>query len=204
MTCRIIVADDHPLFREALARTVQRVLPDARVEEAGSLAQVLALADAGEAPDTLILDLRFPGLSDVQCLARLRRQLSRTTLIIVSMVDDPGVVEQVMATGVDGFIGKSIAADELGATILAIRDGEVLVRYAPSGLLPNLGGEYAAEQLTQRQQDVLRLIALGKTNKEIAKALAISPFTVRIHVSSLLKALGVSSRTAAAVKYTGN
>ncbi|MCX2887806.1 response regulator transcription factor [Pseudomonas sp. DCB_BI] len=204
MTCRIIVADDHPLFREALARTVQRVLPDARVEEAGSLAQVLALADAGEAPDTLILDLRFPGLSDVQCLARLRRQLSRTTLIIVSMVDDPGVVEQVMATGVDGFIGKSIAADELGATILAIRDGEVLVRYAPSGLLPNLGGEYAAELLTQRQQDVLRLIALGKTNKEIAKALAISPFTVRIHVSSLLKALGVSSRTAAAVKYTGN
>ncbi|PYB73644.1 DNA-binding response regulator [Pseudomonas sp. LB-090624] len=204
MTCRIIVADDHPLFREALARTVQRVLPDARVEEAGSLAQVLALADAGEAPDTLILDLRFPGLSDVQCLARLRRQLSRTTLIIVSMVDDPGVVEQVMATGVDGFIGKSIDADELGATILAIRDGEVLVRYAPSGLLPNLGGQYAAEQLTQRQQDVLRLIALGKTNKEIAKALDISPFTVRIHVSSLLKALGVSSRTAAAVKYTGN
>lgn len=120
------------------------------------------------------------------------------------MVDDPAIVEQVMATGVEGFIGKSIAADEIGAAILAIRNGEVLVRYAPSGLLPNLGGECAVEQLTHRQQEVLRLIAQGKTNKEIAKALNISPFTVRIHVSSLLKLLGVSSRTAAAVKYTGS
>ncbi|CAI3802906.1 putative transcriptional regulatory protein NarL [Pseudomonas sp. MM221] len=203
MTCRIIVADDHPLFREALARTVRRVVAGACIEEAGNLDEVMAVADAGEVPDTLILDLRFPGLVDIQCLARLRRQFRRTTLIIISMVDDPAIVEQVMATGVDGFIGKSIAADEIGEAILAVRNGEVLVRYAPSGLLPNLG-EGAVEQLTHRQQEVLRLIAQGKTNKEIAKALDISPFTVRIHVSSLLKALGVSSRTAAAVKYTGS
>ncbi|WP_043201295.1 LuxR C-terminal-related transcriptional regulator [Pseudomonas putida] len=204
MTCRIIVADDHPLFREALARTVKRVVAAACIEEAGNLDEVMALGDCGEVPDTLILDLRFPGLVDIQCLARLRQQFRRTTLIIVSMVDDPAIVEQVMATGVDGFIGKSIAADEIGAAILAIRNGEVLVRYAPSGLLPNLAGDCAVEQLTHRQQEVLRLIAQGKTNKEIAKALDISPFTVRIHVSSLLKVLGVSSRTAAAVKYTGS
>ncbi|GLO25232.1 DNA-binding response regulator [Pseudomonas putida] len=204
VTCRIIVADDHPLFREALARTVKRVVAGACIEEAGNLDEVMALADGGEVPDTLILDLRFPGLVDIQCLARLRQQFRRTTLIIVSMVDDPAIVEQVMATGVEGFIGKSIAADEIGAAILAIRNGEVLVRYAPSGLLPNLGGECAVEHLTHRQQEVLRLIAQGKTNKEIAKALNISPFTVRIHVSSLLKLLGVSSRTAAAVKYTGS
>ncbi|MFF7061430.1 LuxR C-terminal-related transcriptional regulator [Pseudomonas sp. NPDC008258] len=208
MTCRIIVADDHPLFREALSRTVQRVVPGARVEEAGCLDEVLLLASTGEAADTLILDLRFPGLVDIPCLARLRQQLPRTTLIIVSMVDDPAIVEQVMQAGVDGFVGKSIAAEEMGAAILAIRNGEVLVRYAPSGFLPNRGGgpggECAVEQLTQRQHDVLRLIAQGKTNKEIARALDISPFTVRIHVSSLLKALGVSSRTAAAVKYTGS
>ncbi|MBK4989418.1 LuxR C-terminal-related transcriptional regulator [Pseudomonas sp. S36] len=204
MKCRIIVADDHPLFREAMVRTVQRVLPGACVEEAGRLDEVIALAVVGDVPDTLILDLRFPGLADIASLAQLRRQWQRTTLIIVSMVDDPVIIEQVMATGVDGFIGKSLGADEIGAAILAIRQGDVLVRYLPSGLLPSLDAEQGVEQLTQRQQEVLQLIAQGKTNKEIAKELDISPFTVRIHVSSLLKALNVSSRTAAAVKYTGS
>ncbi|MFJ4347687.1 LuxR C-terminal-related transcriptional regulator [Pseudomonas sp. NPDC089401] len=203
MTCRIIVADDHPLFREAMVRTVQRILPQAQLEEAADLQQVLARVSVGEVPDTLILDLRFPGLDCIERLAELRQQLRRTTLIIVSMVDDPALVEQVMASGVDGFLGKSIAPDEIGAAILAIREGHVLVRYLPSGLLPSLGGDSELEQLTQRQHEVLRLIAQGKTNKEIAKALDISPFTVRIHVSSLLKALNVTSRTAAAVKYSG-
>jgi len=203
VTCRIIVADDHPLFREAMARTVQRVLPDALLEEAGDLQQVLELASQGEAPDTLILDLRFPGLTGIDRLVDLRQQLRSTTLIVVSMVDEPSLIDLVMASGVDGFIGKSIAPDEIGAAILAIREGEVLVKYAPSGLLPNLGSDTELEHLTHRQHEVLRLIAQGKTNKEIARALDISPFTVRIHVSSLLKALNVTSRTAAAVKYTG-
>ncbi|MBH3409342.1 LuxR C-terminal-related transcriptional regulator [Pseudomonas putida] len=203
MTCRIIVADDHPLFREAMVRTVQRVLPHAQLEEAGDLQQVLALARQGEVPDTLILDLRFPGLDCIERLTELRQLLRRTTLIIVSMVDEPALIEHVMASGVDGVIGKSVAPDELGAAILAIRDGEVLVKYSPSGLLPNLGSANELEQLTHRQHEVLRLIAQGKTNKEIARALDISPFTVRIHVSSLLKALNVTSRTAAAVKYSG-
>ncbi|MCE0915762.1 MULTISPECIES: LuxR C-terminal-related transcriptional regulator [unclassified Pseudomonas] len=204
MSCRIIVADDHPLFREAMVNTVRRILPEARLEEAGSLADVLRLATLGTTPDTLILDLRFPGLTCIGRLAELRRQLPRTTLIVVSMVDDPEVICEVMAAGVDGFIGKSVSPAEIGTAILAIRAGEVVVNYLPSGLLPQLGASSELEQLTHRQQDVLRLIAQGKTNKEIARALDISPFTVRIHVSSLLKTLNVPTRTAAAVKYSGN
>ena len=198
MTGRIIIADDHPMFREGMARTVQRLLPDAMVQEAGDLATVNALLrEAGEV-DTLILDLRFPGLTCISQLAELRQQLRRTTLIVVSMVDDAALIEQVMALGMDGFIGKNIAPDEIGQALLAIRDGEVLVKFAPSGLLP-----LDTHTLTTRQQEVLRLIAQGKTNKEIAKALDISPFTVRIHVSSLLRTLDVPSRAAAAVKYSG-
>ncbi|ETK24795.1 response regulator transcription factor [Pseudomonas sp. FH1] len=198
MTGRIIIADDHPMFREAMLRTVQRLLPDAAVQEAGDLDGVLALIREGGEVDTLILDLRFPGLTCMSQLVDLRQQLRRTTLIVVSMVDDPALIDQVMALGADGFIGKNIAPDEIGQALLAIREGEVLVKFAPSGLLP-----LDTHTLTARQQDVLRLIAQGKTNKEIAKALDISPFTVRIHVSSLLRTLDVPSRAAAAVKYSG-
>lgn len=199
MTCRIIIADDHPMFREGMLRTVQRLLPEATVEQAGDLETVLELLKTGPEIDTLILDLRFPGLTGMHQLAELRQQLRRTTLIIVSMVDDPGLIEQVMQIGVDGFIGKNIAPDDIGQALLAIRQGEVLVKFEPSGLLP-----LDTNGLTARQREVLRLIAQGKTNKEIAKALDISPFTVRIHVSSLLRSLNVPSRAAAAVKYSGN
>lgn len=198
MTARIIIADDHPMFREGMLRTVQRLLPGTEVQEAGDLDTVHALISDGGDIDTLILDLRFPGLTCLSQLAELRQQLRRTTLIVVSMVDDPALIDQVMALGADGFIGKNIAPEEIGQALLAIREGEVLVKFAPSGLLP-----LDTHTLTARQQDVLRLIAQGKTNKEIAKALDISPFTVRIHVSSLLRVLGVSSRAAAAVKYSG-
>jgi len=197
MPCTVIIADDHPLFREAMMRTVQRLLPAALVEQAGDFDQVQAMLNSGAEFDTLILDLRFPGLTCLNRLGELRQQLRRTTLIVMSMVDDPALIEKIMALGVDGFIGKNIATDEIGKAILAIRQGEVLVKFAPSGLLP-----LETNVLTPRQQDVLRLIAEGKTNKEIAKALEISPFTVRIHVSSLLRSLNVKSRAAAAVKYS--
>lgn len=198
MTCRIIVADDHPLFREGMLRTLERLLPAALIEQAGSLDEVLSLARAGAEIDSLILDLRFPGIRSVQAIGQLRSELKRTSIIVVSMVDDLEVISQVIDQGADGFIGKNIDPDSIAQAIMAIRAGELVVKYQPD----NSVKDTRLSSLTARQKEVLGLIAAGKTNKEIAKLLGISPFTVRIHVSTLLKSLGVPTRAAAVAQFS--
>ncbi|WP_313516647.1 response regulator transcription factor [Pseudomonas sp.] len=194
---RIIVADDHPIFREGLARIVRRVMPAVFIEEAATLDEVLALARQAP-PEVLILDLMFPGLSVPASIRALRQEFNRSSIIIVSMVDDEAQIERVMAAGADGFVGKSLPPEEIGEALLAIRAGEFVVRYARGGILGQSPERARLQGLTPRQQDVLRLLTAGLSNKEIARELDISPFTVRLHVSSLLQALGVASRTAAA------
>ncbi|UVM47158.1 response regulator transcription factor [Pseudomonas brassicacearum] len=200
--CRVIVADEHPLFREGMTLLLQRLVPEAMIEQAGSLEEVRTLVTNGHALDTLILDIRLPGLGSVSELAQLRQALKHTVMIVVSTLDDGDVIGRVMETGVDGFVGKSLSPEQVGKAIGAIRRGEVLVKYEPSDPLP-LGSNDDMNKLTSRQREVWQLIAEGKTNKEIAAALEISPFTVRIHVSSLIRALNVPNRAVAAARFAG-
>ena len=113
------------------------------------------------------------------------------------MLDDPRLVDEVLAAGADGYLGKSLEAGEIGTALQTLGSGE---RWCLRGG-SSAGSRQRAllDALTPRQQAVLRLIADGLSNKEIGRALSISPFTVRVHVSSLLRALEVNTRTAAAL-----
>lgn len=194
---RIIVADDHPVFREGLRLIVQKTAPQAEVVESSDFDEMVRLAREGQAPTTFIIDLIFGGHSMEARLPALRREFPQASIIFISMMENRAVATRIMEQGADGYIGKSLPPGEISAAIAAVRNGEQVLLLDSGPASPSLP-RHPIGTLTPRQLTVLRLLAAGMSNKEIAQELEISPFTVRIHVSALLKALGVTTRAAAA------
>lgn len=196
---RIIVADDHPIFRQGLCRIIQISNPEAELTEAGSMDEVMAAASVGKTPDIFVLDLLFPGMRPKETIPNLRQSYPKASIIIVSMVDDDRTISEIMALGADGFIGKSVSSDQMITAFSDVRDGKFVVMSTTEGLQFGLmTGLDVLRSITPRQREVLNLLALEKSNKEIARSLNISPFTVRIHVSALLKMMNVKTRAEAA------
>lgn len=196
----VLIADDHPMVRDALKRTLLLVEPSAQVLEAADFAgahQHLLSGAVGWA----LLDLHMPGMDRVDGLRRLRLQFPAVTMVVASGEDDPAVIRAVLAAGAVGFLPKSESPEVLQQALRLVLGGGT---YMPAQALADLrhGAPLArpdASGLTPRQTDVLRCLMRGQPNKLIARELGLTEGTVKIHIAAILRVLQARNRTEAVV-----
>jgi len=196
---RIIIADDHAVVRQGLKMFLQDDDEFEVVAEAQNGSEALALAKELK-PDVVLMDLLMPVMDGITAIGHIRREVPDTEVIaLTSVLEDASVVGAVKA-GAIGYLLKDTQAEELTRAIKAAANGQVqLSPQAAARLVREVRAPESPETLTERETDVLRLLAQGKANKEIAAALFIGENTVKTHVSSILVKLGVQSRTQAAL-----
>jgi DNA-binding NarL/FixJ family response regulator len=199
MSIRILVVDDHSVVRQGL-RMFLRLDPDFEiVAEAEDGAQAVELARQFE-PDVVLMDLLMPVMDGIKATAAIRSASPETEVIaLTSVLEDAAVVDAVRA-GAIGYLLKDAQADELCRAIRAAAAGQVqLSPKAAERLVREVRASASPEALTEREIEVLRLLADGQSNKEMARSLSIGEKTVKTHVGNILAKLGVYSRTQAAL-----
>jgi DNA-binding NarL/FixJ family response regulator len=200
---RLVIADDHPLFRDALRLALANVLPAAAIEEAGSFDNLTALLERSGEPDLILLDLTMPGTSGFSGLIYLRTQYPAVPVVIVSASDDAMTIRRALDFGASGFIPKRFGVETLRGAILQIAAGDIWVpRELENGAAPDPEIARLRDRLatlTPQQIRVLMMLSEGLLNKQIAFRLGVSEPTIKAHVSAILQKLGVESRTQAVI-----
>lgn len=209
---KILIADDHPLYRQALATVLLDLDEDVQILEAGTFHEVEAFIASMETPfDLILLDLYMSGGDWGAVIAELHRQRPETPIIVISASDSRRDTDRAMRAGAFGYIPKSLGKQDILSAIRLILSGNVSVQPRPEDASPweapqGAGLEHERNELrariadlTPRQRDVLREIAVGKSNKLIARTLNMHEGTVKLHVASILKCLDVTNRTQAAI-----
>jgi DNA-binding NarL/FixJ family response regulator len=202
---RVLITDDHPIVRDGL-RGMLAAEPDFEVVgEAGDGAEALALVES-LAPDVILMDLRMPDLDGIEATRRVGRQVPAPAVVVLTMFEDDDSVFAAMRAGARGYLLKGAEQDEIVRAVRAAAAGEAIFGPAVAARViahfsSGSGSTMAAfPLLTEREREVLELIAAGKGNATIAHELLISLKTVRNHVSNIFTKLQVSDRSAAIVK----
>lgn len=206
---KILIADDHELFRDGLRHVLEQLGSNLSIIEASDFNQAVALAGTEEGVDIVLLDLSMPGMPWNEGLQALREALPEgVPVIVLSASDDRRHVLQAVNLGAAGFIPKTSSSRVMLSALKLVLSGGV---YLPPALLDQepMGGnihsghhfssDSAVSFLTPRQREVLALLGQGKSNKEIARVLQLAEGTVKLHVTAILKALNVNNRTRAVV-----
>ncbi len=195
---RIVFADDHRLVREALTPFIQRLAPTVHLDEASTVDEAISLLENNNQCDLILLDLNMPGMDGFEGFNRLQHVAPDTPIAVLSGSIDPSDVSQALAHGAAGYIPKTTAGSTLVNALQIILAGEI---YVPPALMSPQATRGSRETrnvpLAERQMDVLKALAEGLTNKEIARRLGIAEITVKVHLQSIYRKLGVSNRTEA-------
>jgi DNA-binding NarL/FixJ family response regulator len=192
----VLLADDHRLVRTGFRRILDDDADLRVVGEAGNGREALELALRLE-PDVIVMDLAMPDLDGVQASAEILKQLPQTAILILSMHAEESYVRNAFQAGAKGYLLKNAIEVDLTAAVKAVASGQ---QYRGPGLSPGAAPSDGYERLTQRERQVLRLIAEGKSNKEIAWDLGLSVNTISVHRANLLEALNIH-RTAELVLF---
>lgn len=202
----VLIVDDHPLYSDALASALEGVFAHCHIEKAGSLSAALATLAAGFEPDLVMFDLKLPDVSGISGFTSLRAEVPDIPILVISSLTSREIVATLMQVGAAGFLPKDTPVELLQSVLADVAMGRKYVpkEYqqlgspAPEGEIPdNICPKLAA--LTPQQQKVMRLICEGKPNKQIAYELSLAEATVKAHITALLRRLGVSNRTQAAL-----
>jgi DNA-binding NarL/FixJ family response regulator len=204
---RVLIADDHPFFRDGL-RVLLQATPDTElVGEAQSGEEAIALA-AELKPGVILMDLRMPGTGGIEATREILSRSPDTGILVVTMVEDDDSVFAAMRAGARGYLLKGADRDEMLAAIRAVGHGEAvfgpgiarrLIRYFDTPRAPQASRE-AFPELTDREREILDLVAAGRNNHEIAEGLYLSLKTVRNYVSNIFTKLQVADRAQAIVR----
>jgi len=200
----VLIADDHPLFRDALARAVTQAVPEVSLFEADSVTALQTLIETRPHAELLLLDLHMPGANGFSALVHVRGQQPGLPVIVVSAQEDARVIQRAMAHGASGYIPKSTPAEVIVAAIRRVLDGDVwLPPHIGAQATPLESAEATAAahiaELTTQQFRVLGMIAEGLLNKQIAYELNVSEATIKAHMTAIMRKLNVSNRTQVAL-----
>lgn len=200
MTVRIVIADDHHVVREAL-RLLLDLDPDLEVVgEAADGAEAIRLARELH-PDLVLMDLAMPGMDGIAATAAIRKELSSTEVLALTSVTDDASIAGAIRAGAIGYLLKDTHAATLRPAVKAAAAGQVqLSPQVAASLARQIAPVREQKPLSERERDVLQLIARGRTNHEIARELRLGTETVKTHVSNILTKLGVQGRTQAALQ----
>jgi DNA-binding NarL/FixJ family response regulator len=203
---RVLIADDHPLFRDGIHGLLDSVPDTEVVGEAASGEEAVMLAEALQ-PDVILMDIKMPGINGLQAMREILHTSPHIHILIVSMLEDDDSVFAAMRAGARGYVPKGSNQAEMLRAIRAVANGEAI--FGP-GIAQRLIGFFSASrtsvqsrifpELTEREAEILALIARGRTNEEIAGQLVLSLKTVRNHVSNIFSKLQVADRAQAIIR----